>query len=195
VRLARAWLLSVLCAVLSVSALTACTGSNAVDQTAGGDFRFVTLNPVGKTIPPASRKEAADFSGDLLDGGSYKLSEAAGKVVVVNFWASWCGPCQVESPQYDLMYRQNRAKGITFVGIDIKDDKSSAQSFVHDFKITYPIVYDEPGRTALQLGNLPTGGLPITMVLDKQHRVAAVYAQKLSAGDLQPVLDRLVAEA
>ncbi|MGN6608822.1 MAG: TlpA family protein disulfide reductase [Jatrophihabitans sp.] len=187
----RACLLTVLCAVLS---LTACTGSNAVDQTAGGDFRFVTLNPVGKTIPEGSRKKAADISGTLLDGGTYQLSEAAGKVVVLNFWASWCGPCQVESPQYDLMYRQNRDKGITFVGIDIKDDKSSAQSFVHDFKITYPILYDEPGRTALELGHLPTGGLPVTMVLDKQHRVAAVYAQKLTAGDLQPVLDRLAQE-
>lgn len=92
------------------------------------------------------------------------------------------------------MYRQNLSKAVTFVGVDIKDDRSSAKSFVHDYKITYPIVYDEPGRAALALGDLPTAGLPMTVLLDKQHRVAAVYSGKLTEADLQPVLDRLVQE-
>jgi peroxiredoxin len=188
--------MKLLAALVLVGALglSACTGSDAVDQGAGGQFRFNVANASGKTIAAADRKAASDFSGSLLDGGTFSLADNRGKVVVLNFWASWCGPCQVETPQFDLMYRKDKAHDVNFVGIDTKDIKSKARSFVADHNITFPIVYDEPGEVALRLGNLPAQSLPFTVLIDKQGRVAAVYVGAQSAKDLQPVLDRLVAE-
>jgi peroxiredoxin len=182
------------CSLVALLAISACTGSDAVDQSAGGQYRFNVANASGRTIAVADRKKVADFSGQLLSGGMYRLTQDAGKVVVLNFWASWCGPCQVETPQFDVMYHKNKAAGVDFVGIDTKDIKSAARSFVSDHAITFPIVYDEPGEVALRLGHLPAESLPFTVLIDKQQRVAAVYVGAQNAKDLQPVLNRLVAE-
>jgi len=181
---------AVLAAVL---ALSSCTGKNAVDQTAGGQFRFVQVTKKGDTIKPADRKPVGTVTGELLDGASWSLADLRGKVVAVNFWATWCGPCQVESPNFDSVYRKLKP-AVEFVGIDIKDIRSKAQSFVSDFGLTYPIVYDEEAKTALRMGNIPVVGLPVTILIDKQQRVAAVYQQALQPADITPVLTALAAE-
>jgi thiol-disulfide isomerase/thioredoxin len=184
------------CAALAAAALvTGCTGKNAVDQAAGGQFRFVSASSPGQTWQPADRKKAGDFTADLLNGGTFKLAGDAGKVVVVNFWASWCNPCKIETPQFDNVYRAYKSKGVDFVGIDFKDQRSTARSFVQNYDISYPIVYDQQGKTALQLGHLPALGLPFTVLIDKQQRVAAVYTQALQPADLEPVLNKLLAES
>lgn len=185
----------VLAALLTgVLALSACTGKDAVNQTAGGQFRFVSGTSLGHTYKIADRKKAGDFTGSLLDGGTITLSQDSGKVVVINFWATWCGPCTTETPQFDAVYRANKAKGVAFIGIDTKDIPNKAQAFVKDNEITYPIVSDETSRTALALGKIPALSLPFTVVVDKQQRIAAVYLSTMSAKDLQPVIDQLLAE-
>jgi peroxiredoxin len=174
--------------------LTACTGKNAVDQS-GSTFRFVTGTSAGKVIPIGQRKAAGQFTGDLLNGGSYALRQDAGKVVVINFWATWCGPCTTETPQFDSVYRSVRDQGVDFVGIDTKEGgKDAPRAFVKDNKISYPIVWDEQARTAVALGKVPALSLPFTVLIDKQQRVAAVYLHQLTAKDLQPVLASLIAE-
>lgn len=176
--------------------LTACSGgTNAVDQSAGGQFRYVGGTAKGTTIAVDKRQQAGAATGTLLDGGAWKLAALKGQVVVVNFWATWCGPCRVETPNYQRMYLANKSKGVTFVGIDVKEpNKSTVNAFVKDNSITFPIVYDEGARTALQLGHLPLVGLPNTIVIDKHGKVAAVYVQAVVPGDLQPVLNALTAE-
>jgi peroxiredoxin len=176
-------------------ALAGCTGKDAVDQTAGGQFRFVSGTQLGKTYAPGDRKKPGDFTADKLDGGTMTLSQTAGKVVVLNFWATWCGPCTTETPQFDNVYRQYKAKGVAFVGIDTKDTRSKAQAFVQDNDITYPMVFDEQGEVAVRLGKIPALGLPFTVLLDKKGRVAAVYLKQLAPKDLEPVLDKLLAES
>jgi peroxiredoxin len=175
--------------------LVGCTGKNAVDQSAGGQFRFVSGTSVGKTYPEASRKTAGGFTGNLLDGGTMQLSQDAGNVVVINFWATWCGPCTVETPQFDSVYRSYKSRGVDFLGIDTKDLRNEAQAFVKDNSISYPIVFDEQGATAIALGKIPALSLPFTVVVDKHQRIAAVYLSRLSGKDLEPVLDELLAEA
>ncbi len=179
---------------LAAIVLAGCTGKDAVDQSAGGQFRFVSGTSVGKTIAPADRKKVGDFTGNLLGGGKLTLSQDAGKVVVINFWATWCSPCTVETPQFDLVYRANKAKGVDFIGIDTKETSTdAAKAFVKDNDISFPIVSDEPGETAVALGKIPALALPFTVVLDKQQRVAGVYLKPLAPKDLQPVLDKLLA--
>jgi peroxiredoxin len=175
--------------------ITACSGGkDAVDQQAGGQYRFVGATSKGHTIAAADRKAVGTVTGSLLDGGNFRLADYKGKVVVINFWASWCVPCQTEMPQFDLLYRQVKTQGIQFLGIDAKDTRSGGRSFVQANDISYPIVWDEQARTALQLGKVPSVSLPFTVIVDKQQRIAAVYLGALQPADLRPVITGLTRE-
>ena len=184
-------LLALLTAAL---ALAACTGKDAVDQGANSTFKFHSGTPLGQLYSVADRKKAGSFTGTLLDGGTTSLAATKGKVVVINFWAAWCGPCKTETPQFDVVYRKVKSRGVDFLGIDTKDDKGNAQAFVRNYHISYPNIYDEEGQTALRLGDLPATALPFTVLLDKLGRVAAVYIERLTAKDLTTAVDKLLAE-
>ena len=175
---------------------SACSGgTDAVDQSAGGQYRYVGATPKGKTIAAAKRKQAGPATGTLLGGGGWKLSALRGDVVVVNYWATWCAPCRVETPNLQKVYTAWKPKGVTFVGIDVKEaNRSPVRAFVKDNAVTYPIVFDEGAKTALQIGHLPLQGLPNTVIIDKQGRVAAVYVGNVLPADLEPVLASLTTE-
>ena len=182
--------------VAGVLVLTACSGgSGAVDPTGGGNFRYVGATPQGHSIPKSQRKTAGDASAPYLSGSKdFTLDSMKGKVVVLNYWASWCSPCRAETNGLEQTYDATKASGVNFVGIAVKDEKSTVASFVKQNKVTYPIVFDETASTALQLGKVPTFALPSTVVIDRQGKVAAVYSGPVQQGDLQPVLTALARE-
>ena len=192
----RRWLL-LACAV--VAALAGCsTGDDAVAQ--GGTFEFVA--PGGQTDifydPPQDRGRPGPLTGpDLLDPGrTISLDDFAGKVVVINVWGQWCGPCRTEITELQQVYDATRASGVAFLGIDVRDNnRDAAKDFVVDRKITFPSIYDPPMRTMIAFGGrYPTTVIPSTVVLDREHRVAAVFLRELLAEDLQPVVERLADE-
>ncbi|WP_280370567.1 TlpA disulfide reductase family protein [Nocardia wallacei] len=185
--------------VALVAALSGCsTGTDAVAS--GGTFDFVS--PGGKTDifydPPAARGTIGKLSGpDLLHPGkTISVADFPNQVVVLNLWGQWCGPCRAEAPALEQVYEQSKAKGVAFLGINVRDpQRDKAQDFVTDFHVGYPSVYDPEMRTLLALGGkFPTSVIPTTLVLDRQHRVAAVFLRSLLAEDLQPVVDRIAAE-
>ncbi|MEO7260873.1 MAG: TlpA disulfide reductase family protein, partial [Jatrophihabitantaceae bacterium] len=183
--------------LMTGAVLAGCSGGkNAVDQSSGNQFRYVQANKKGSLIEAAKRKQAGPVAGALLGGGNYRLSDDRGKVVVLNYFASWCPPCQTETPQFDSIYRERKSDGIQFIGMDVKDpSKSAAQSWLKDKDVTFPVVYDEAARSAIQLGDVPMAALPSTVVIDKQGRVAAVYVGAVLPKDLTSALDELTEEA
>ncbi|WP_067716620.1 TlpA family protein disulfide reductase [Nocardia yamanashiensis] len=191
---------SLLAGVAVVAALAGCStaGKDAVAQ--GGTFDFVS--PGGKTDiyydPPESRGTIGKLAGpDLMTAGkTTSVDDFPGKVVVVNLWGQWCGPCRAEAPALEQVYEAYKDKGVAFLGINVRDNQQDkAQDFVTDNKVGYPSIYDPSMRSLLALGGkFPTSVIPTTIVLDKQHRVAAVYLRSLLAEDLRPILDKLTGE-
>ena len=185
--------------LLAAAWLSGCsTGDDAVAQ--GGTFEFVA--PGGKTDitydPPDSRGRPGPISGpDLLDPSrTLALTDFTGKVVVINVWGQWCGPCRAEMSQLQEVYDATRDSGVAFLGIDVRDnDIDAPRDFIRDRNITYPSIYDPAMRTMIAFGGrYPTTVIPSTVVLDREHRVAAVFLRELLAEDLLPVVQRLASE-
>jgi thiol-disulfide isomerase/thioredoxin len=174
------------------------TGSDAVAT--GGTFQFVS--PGGKTQifydPPESRGTIGALAGPdlMVDGKTTAVADYPDNVVVLNLWGSWCGPCRAEASQLEQVFAATRDSGVQFIGIDVRDQKQAARDFVVDFKVSYPSIWDPEMRTAIALGgHYPTSVIPSTVVLDRKHRVAAVFLQALLVEDLRPVVDRVAAES
>jgi len=185
-------------AVLAVLALLAgcSTGTDAVAR--GGEFQFVS--PGGQTKifydPPDSRGVVGGLSGESLlePGHTLTLNDYAGKVVVLNLWGSWCGPCRAEADDLQRVADATAGDGVVLLGINVRDNREAAADFMRDRELTWQSIYDPPGRSLLALHGYPRNVVPSTVVLDHQHRVAAVFLQALLTDDLLPVVRRVAAE-
>lgn len=188
----------VFCAVLVIAVTGCAAGTDAVAT--GGTFDFVA--PGGQTDifydPPDSRGQIGALSGpDLMtEGNTVSLADYAGQVVVINLWGQWCAPCRSEADDLERVYTATQGLGVQFLGINVRDpQQDKAQDFVIDNQVGYPSIYDPPMRTLVALGgSYPTSVIPSTLVLDRRHRVAAVFLRALLAEDLQPVIERVAAE-
>jgi cytochrome c biogenesis protein CcmG, thiol:disulfide interchange protein DsbE len=125
------------------------------------------------THRPASPKiggPAPTFSLARLDGrGAIDLADLRGHAVVLNFWASWCGPCKREAPALERFWHEYRSRGVLFIGIDSNDGASDARRFVRAHGITYPVVRDAQGLVAANRYNV--ADLPVTYFVDKRGRL------------------------
>ncbi|MGN2642174.1 MULTISPECIES: TlpA disulfide reductase family protein [Nocardia] len=182
---------------ISATLLSGCSLLDPPRSSSTFDF----VSPGGKTDifydPPETRGEIAPLAGpDLMTDQPISSADHSGKVVVINIWGQWCGPCRAEADDLERAYAATKDSGVEFLGINVRDpQRDKARDFVTDYKIGYPSIYDPSMRTLLALGgNFPTSVIPATLILDRRHRVAAVYLRSLRTEDLQPAVERIAAE-
>lgn len=134
---------------------------------------------------------APDFTLYLFDGGTLRLSDQRGKVVVLNFWASWCPPCREEAPALERVWRQYKDKGVLFIGVNWSDTEDAARAYLAEFNITYPNGPDL-GRRIGQAYRIQ--GIPETFFIDKRGNVRDVVIQPLTEAELVSRIETLLRE-
>ena len=194
--------------MLAATALVACgtddiAGTDAV--AVGGTFQF--HSPGGQMdirYEEDERQPLNQVSGDSLmeEGTEITLSDYEGQVVVLNAWGQWCAPCRSESDDLQIIHEELQTAGNgdtpggTVLGINVRDySREIAQDFTEDNGLTFPSIYDPPFMSAAQLGGVPASVIPTTIVLDKQHRPAAVFLREITFDEILDVALPLVEEA
>jgi cytochrome c biogenesis protein CcmG, thiol:disulfide interchange protein DsbE len=137
---------------------------------------------------------APDFTLERLDGeGDLTLASLRGKTVVLNFWASWCGPCKDETPLLQQASKRWQGKDVVFVGIDVKDFRGDAKDFLARYGVTYTNVYDGKGST---VGRYGVTGFPETYFVDRAGNVRYRIAGPVEdAAELDAGIERALAPA
>ena len=160
--------------VLVGALIGACTSSGSSNDALGDGQGFVTSEGAASRVPVQDRVSAPDITGVTLDGSELALSEFEGEVVVVNVWASWCGPCRAEAQALREVAKESERDGVQFVGLNTRDNDAAAQAYERGFGIDYPSWVDRDGQLQLAFrDSLPPSSIPSTVVIDREGRVAA----------------------
>lgn len=139
-----------------------------------------------------SESRAADFALELANGDVLRLSDLAGKVVLVDFWASWCGPCRQEAATLNRIYAAYSDAPVEFVGVNLWDTPDAAKAFVVEFGVAYPTGGDDDGAIALEYG---VRGIPEKFFIDADGVIRRKYVGPMPEDVLRSTLDGLLAEA
>lgn len=148
-------------------------------------------------IPVEERGEPVIFAGETDQGEHFESADAAGEVVVVNFWYAACGPCRVEAPELESVWQQYQDEGVVFIGVNTRDQAANALSFADTYGITYPSILDaQRGDAKLAFAAVvPVQATPTTVVLDREGRVAARLIGAISSASiLSSVVQTVLAE-
>jgi thiol-disulfide isomerase/thioredoxin len=168
-----------LAGALAVTLLTSGKGNAANAPTAANTVAYQA----------GHRPLAPDFSGTSLTGATIKLSSYRGKVVVLNFWGSWCSPCRDEAPTLAVLDEQYGSKGVAFLGDDVGDTPANALSFTRSVGITYPSINDQGYAVVQQLAQVvPVNDTPTTVVIDKTGHVAGMIIGAVNYGEMTTLL-------
>jgi cytochrome c biogenesis protein CcmG/thiol:disulfide interchange protein DsbE len=130
-----------------------------------------------------------DFQLTAMDGRPLNLSELQGKVIILNFFASWCNPCRQEATDLQQTWQHYQDREVQFLGVAYKDAASKAQTFLDEFDVTYPFTPDPGNRTARAYG---VTGVPETFVIDQAGHLVHHFVGPVTQGELSLELDRLL---
>ncbi|MER5767760.1 TlpA family protein disulfide reductase [Streptomyces sp. NPDC001985] len=164
----------------------------------GNNINFVTDTGGIATVAKGERKATGTIAGETLEGKRLDVADLKGKIVVINVWGSWCGPCRAEAKHFDKVSEELKPKGVEFVGINTRDhNKGSAVAFEKEYEVSYPSLYDPAGKLIINgfpRGTLAPQAIPSTVVLDRDGKIAARSLAELSEKQLRKMIDPLIAE-
>lgn len=181
----------VLCAA---STLASCTGSPKMSS--GDNQGFVSGDGSTVVVAAKERDAAPDLSGTTLQGDTLSLSDYKGDVVILNVWASWCGPCRAEGKTLQSLADKYANQGVQFVGVNTRDEVSNAEAFNRNFDIQYPSLSDPDGQLQLLFADtIPPSQIPSTLVLDREGRIAARVLGPVTYAQLDGLIDDVVTES
>jgi len=158
---------------LVILALVACTRSPASD---------LGLSAIAEPLPA--------LSGETLQGGAVTPADYRGRVVVVNFWATWCGPCRREQPALQRLWERFESRGVYFLGVDTRDDPAAARAWIEEFGVTYPSIQDASGAYADDFAYV---GLPDTYVADRSGTMRYQVLGEIDPDELARAIEDVLA--
>ncbi len=145
----------------------------------------------GGIRPVSERRVMPELVMTQLDGGTWRLADHRGQVILVNYWATWCAPCWEETPGLIRLSQELGPKGLAIVGVSIDEGgREKVKKFVDEFRVPYPVVLPE------RMSHVEFGleGVPTTILVDKQGRVAKSYVGAVRRADFETDVEALLAE-
>jgi peroxiredoxin len=116
--------------------------------------------------------QAANFTLKSAAGENVRLSEYRGQVVLINFWASWCGPCRQEMPELDNIHRKYADLGFTVFGVNVEQDRAMADKVLRDIPVSFPILFDDANRVSELYG---VDAMPVTVLVDRRGEIRYLH--------------------
>ncbi len=149
-----------------------------------------TPGPQSTNKPVAKRNMAADFTLKDIDGKTVKLSDYKGKVVLLNFWATWCGPCRIEIPWFIEFQKTYKDRGFTVIGVALDDEGwEVVKPYVQEKQINYPVLV---GDAVTEQAFGPIESLPTTLIIDKEGRIANAHVGLIGKRDYASDIEHLL---
>ena len=150
--------------------------------------RYVTHNPIASTARPHS---APDFTLPQITGPPLKLSDYRGKIVLLDFWATWCEPCRAEIPHFVELQNEYGSQGLQIIGVSMDDSPDPVPAFYKQFKMNYPVVMGNA-----QIGEQYGGvlGLPIAFLIDRQGQIRKKHIGATDASIFEKEITNLLTE-
>lgn len=166
-------LIVVVLVVTAAVVVWALTGGDGTDSAAASGSR------IGRKAP--------DFALPDPYGGTTKLSDYRGQVVLVNFWATWCPPCRVEMPELEQLYQKHKDAGLVVIGVDQAESAEAVKEYVKD-KFSWPFALDQTGETS---GDYGVYGIPMTFLIDRDGKIVYVWDGAVTSAVVEQELAKL----
>ncbi len=140
---------------------------------------------------PSKEIEAVDFTVVSLNGNEINLMDFKGKVIFLNFWATWCGPCKMEVEDIDNMYKKLKDKDFVVIAVDVQEDAKKVKSFMKKYNLTFPVYLDKDGRISYQYG---VRGIPTTYIIGKDWKIVgrAIGPRKWASDESIKLMESLI---
>jgi peroxiredoxin len=130
---------------------------------------------------------APQFALAAKGGNTVSLAQYKGQVVMLNFWASWCGPCRQEMPLLENIYKQYRKSGFTLIGVNVEPDSKAADKWLEQTPVTFPVIYDKESTVSK---SYDVSGMPSTVIIDRKGNIRVLH-RGYKPGDENEYLDSI----